>query len=112
MFLHCKSDKTLEHTSQRNCGYPIHGGVQGQTVGGSKQPGLRESVLVHKRGSLETGDVTTQTILWFLDCIRQAAPLQIMEGHCGENNHLQPMEDPMLEWVDVPEGYCDSGKTA
>jgi len=34
--------------------------------------------------------------------VRQAVPLQPMEDHGGEDIHLQPVEDPMLEQVDVP----------
>jgi len=38
---------------------------------------------------------------------RQAVTLQPMEVHGGANIHLQPVEDPMPEQVDVPEGGCD-----
>lgn len=34
--------------------------------------------------------------------------MKLMMCHSGENNHLQAMEDQMLEWMDVPEGCCDS----
>ncbi|KAK4829703.1 hypothetical protein QYF61_006078 [Mycteria americana] len=45
--------------------------------------------------------------------VRQAVPLQPMEVHGGADIHLQPVEDPMLEQVDVPEGGCDPrGKLA
>jgi len=38
--------------------------------------------------------------------VRQAVPLQPMEVHGGADIHLQPVEDPMLEQVDLPEvGY-------
>jgi len=30
-----------------------------------------------------------------------------MEVHDGADIHLQPVEDPMLEQMDVPEGGCD-----
>ncbi|GAB0190893.1 AN1-type zinc finger protein 5-like [Grus japonensis] len=40
--------------------------------------------------------------------VRQAVALQPMEVHGGADIHLQPMEDPMLEQVDEPEGGCDS----
>jgi len=33
--------------------------------------------------------------------VRQAVLLQPMEAHRGADNHLQPMEDPMLEQVDA-----------
>ncbi|KAK4821754.1 hypothetical protein QYF61_000815 [Mycteria americana] len=39
--------------------------------------------------------------------VRQAVPLQPMEVHGGADIHLQPMEDPMPEQVDVPKGVCD-----
>ena len=39
--------------------------------------------------------------------VRQAVPLQPMEVNGGADIHLQPMEDPTLEQVDVPEGGCD-----
>jgi len=34
--------------------------------------------------------------------MRQAVPLQPMEVQIGADLHLQPVEDPMLEKVDVP----------
>ncbi|KAM9590860.1 uncharacterized protein ACIBXB_005909 [Morphnus guianensis] len=40
--------------------------------------------------------------------VRQAVPLQPMEVHSGADIHLQPVEDPTLEQVDVPEGGCDA----
>ncbi|GAB0190914.1 AN1-type zinc finger protein 5-like [Grus japonensis] len=39
--------------------------------------------------------------------VRQAVPLQPMEIHGGADIHLQPVEDPMPEQVDTPEGVCD-----
>ncbi|GAB0179452.1 AN1-type zinc finger protein 5-like [Grus japonensis] len=39
--------------------------------------------------------------------VRQAVPLQPMEVDGGADIHLQPMEDPTPEQVDVPEGGCD-----
>ena len=39
--------------------------------------------------------------------VRQAVPLQPMDVHGGADIHLQPVEDPTLEQVDVPEGDCD-----
>ncbi|GAB0176617.1 anoctamin-4 [Grus japonensis] len=39
--------------------------------------------------------------------VRQAVPLQPMEVHSGADIHLQPVEDPMLEQVEAPEGDCD-----
>ena len=39
--------------------------------------------------------------------VRQAVPLQPMEVHGGADIHLQPVEDPMPEQVDAPEGGCD-----
>jgi len=36
--------------------------------------------------------------------MRQAVPLQPMEVHCGADSHMQPMEDTMLEQLDVPCG--------
>ncbi|KAK4822211.1 hypothetical protein QYF61_011852 [Mycteria americana] len=38
--------------------------------------------------------------------VRQIVPLQPMEVNSGADIHLQPMEDPMSEQVDVPEGGC------
>jgi len=39
--------------------------------------------------------------------VSQAVPLQPMEVHSGEDIHWQPMEDPLPEQVDAPEGGCD-----
>ncbi|PKU40385.1 hypothetical protein llap_9316 [Limosa lapponica baueri] len=39
--------------------------------------------------------------------VRQAVPLQPMEINGGADVHLQPVEDPTPEWVDIPEGGCD-----
>ena len=39
--------------------------------------------------------------------VRQAVSLQPMEVHGGADIHLQPVEDPTLQQVDVPEGGCD-----
>ncbi|PKU38023.1 hypothetical protein llap_11679 [Limosa lapponica baueri] len=39
--------------------------------------------------------------------VRQAVPLQPTEVHGGTDIHLKPMEDPMPEQVDAPEGGCD-----
>ena len=39
--------------------------------------------------------------------VRQAVPLQPMEVNDGADIHLQPVEDPMPEQVDVPKGGCD-----
>ncbi|GAB0178683.1 AN1-type zinc finger protein 5-like [Grus japonensis] len=36
--------------------------------------------------------------------VRQAVPLQPMEVHSGPDIHLRPVEDPMPEHVDAPEG--------
>ncbi|GAB0189151.1 EH domain-containing protein 4 [Grus japonensis] len=38
---------------------------------------------------------------------RQSVPRQPMEDDGGADNHLQPMEDPMPEQVETPEGGCD-----
>jgi len=38
----------------------------------------------------------------------QAVPLQPMEVHSGAGVHLQLVEDPMPEEVDVPKGGCDA----
>ena len=38
---------------------------------------------------------------------RQAVHLHPMEVHDGAEINLQPVEDPTLEHVDVPEGSCD-----
>ena len=39
--------------------------------------------------------------------VKQAVPLQAMEVNGGADIHLQPVEDPTWEQVDVPEGSCD-----
>ncbi|GAB0204317.1 hypothetical protein GRJ2_002897300 [Grus japonensis] len=39
--------------------------------------------------------------------VKQAVPLQPLEDDGGADIHLQPMEDPMLEQGDAPEGGCD-----
>ncbi|GAB0203313.1 AN1-type zinc finger protein 5-like [Grus japonensis] len=38
--------------------------------------------------------------------VRQAVPLQPMEDDGGADIHLQPMEDPMPEQVEAPDGGC------
>ncbi|GAB0190832.1 zinc finger and BTB domain-containing protein 5 [Grus japonensis] len=38
--------------------------------------------------------------------VRQAVPLQSMEVDGGADIHLQPMEDPIPEQVEAPEGGC------
>lgn len=44
--------------------------------------------------------------------MRQVVPLQPMQVNGGADIHLQPVKDPMLEKVDVPEGDCDSEKSS
>ncbi|KAJ7415201.1 protein pxr1-like [Pitangus sulphuratus] len=39
--------------------------------------------------------------------VRQAVSLKPMEVHSGAKIHLQPVEDPSLKQVDVPEGGSD-----
>ncbi|XP_049650093.1 AN1-type zinc finger protein 5-like isoform X1 [Accipiter gentilis] len=39
--------------------------------------------------------------------VRQVILLQPMEVNGGADIHLQPVEDPMVEQVDAPEGGCD-----
>ncbi|GAB0178226.1 AN1-type zinc finger protein 5-like [Grus japonensis] len=39
--------------------------------------------------------------------VRQAVPLQPMEDDGEQRSHLQPMEDPMPEQVEAPEGGRD-----
>ncbi|GAB0176357.1 AN1-type zinc finger protein 5-like [Grus japonensis] len=39
--------------------------------------------------------------------VRQAVHLQPMEDDGGADIYLQPMEDPMPEQVETPEGGCD-----
>jgi len=41
---------TLEEDTQRGCGCPISGGIQGQAGCGSGQPGLVVGDLVHSSG--------------------------------------------------------------
>jgi len=38
--------------------------------------------------------------------VTQVHPLQPMEVNDGADIHLQPVEDPMPEQMDVPEGRC------
>ncbi|GAB0182007.1 hypothetical protein GRJ2_000666000 [Grus japonensis] len=40
--------------------------------------------------------------------VRQAVPLQPMEVHGEADIHLQPVENPTLEQVEVPREGCDS----
>ena len=42
--------EALEQASQRSCGYPLPGSVQGQDGQGFEQPGLVEGVPAHGRG--------------------------------------------------------------
>ncbi|GAB0203981.1 AN1-type zinc finger protein 5-like [Grus japonensis] len=39
--------------------------------------------------------------------VRQAVPLQPMEVNGGADIHLKPVEDPMPQQVETPEGGCD-----
>ncbi|GAB0207147.1 AN1-type zinc finger protein 5-like [Grus japonensis] len=39
--------------------------------------------------------------------VKQAVPLQPMKDDGGADIHLQPVEDPMPEQVEAPEGGCD-----
>ncbi|GAB0210325.1 AN1-type zinc finger protein 5-like [Grus japonensis] len=39
--------------------------------------------------------------------VKQAVPLQPMEVNGGADIHLQLVEDPRPEQMDVPEGGCD-----
>jgi len=39
--------------------------------------------------------------------VRQAVPLQHMKVQGGADIHVQPMEDPTPEQVDVPEEGCN-----
>jgi len=39
--------------------------------------------------------------------VRQAVPMQPMDVHRGTDTHLQPVENPMLEQVNVPEAGCE-----
>ncbi|PKU40349.1 hypothetical protein llap_9348 [Limosa lapponica baueri] len=39
--------------------------------------------------------------------VMQVVHLQSMEIHGGADIHLQPVEDPTLEQVDMPKGGCD-----
>ncbi|KAK4816909.1 hypothetical protein QYF61_024919 [Mycteria americana] len=41
--------------------------------------------------------------------VRQAVPMQPMEVHGGADIHLQPIEDPTLEQVDVPREGSEEG---
>jgi len=43
--------------------------------------------------------------------VRQAVHLQPMEAHGGADFHLQTMEDPRPEQVDVPERGCDPAES-
>ena len=48
--IYYESGEALEQVSQRSCGCPIPGSVQGQAGWGFEQPGLVEVVLAHGRG--------------------------------------------------------------
>ncbi|OPJ76687.1 hypothetical protein AV530_015336 [Patagioenas fasciata monilis] len=39
--------------------------------------------------------------------VRQVLPPQPIKVHSGADIHLQPVEDPIPEQVDAPEGDCD-----
>ncbi|PKU47235.1 hypothetical protein llap_2476 [Limosa lapponica baueri] len=39
--------------------------------------------------------------------VRQVVPLQLIDINGGADIHLQPVEDPTPELVDMPEGDCD-----
>jgi len=45
-----EGDETVEQVTQRSCGCPLPGSVQGQVGWGFKQPGLVEGVPGHGRG--------------------------------------------------------------
>lgn len=45
-----RDGETLEQVTHRGCGYPIPGGVQGQTWWGFEQPDWIEDVPAHCRG--------------------------------------------------------------
>ena len=49
-FLHREGGEALEQVSQRGCGCPLPGSVQGQVGWGFEQPGLVEGVPAHGRG--------------------------------------------------------------
>jgi len=43
--------------------------------------------------------------------VRQVVPLRPMEVHGGADIHLQLVEDPTPEQIDVPKGGCDAMET-
>jgi len=51
------------------------------------------------------GEIPLQPVMKTM--VRQAVPLQPMGVHSQADIHLQPMEDPMLEQVDIPKGDWD-----
>ena len=61
-----QGDDTLEQVAQRDCGYPIPVGIQGQAECGSGQPGLVVGNPARGRGVATTWSLrylSTQTIL-------------------------------------------------
>jgi len=59
-----------KRVTQKSCGCPILGSVQGQVRWGFEQPGLVEVVPAHARGlrtRWSTRSLPTQTMLWFSD---------------------------------------------
>jgi len=66
--LYYEAGETLEQVSQRHCGFPLPGSVQGQVGWGFKHPGLVEGVSAHGRGvgtRCSLRFLPTQTILGF-----------------------------------------------
>jgi len=62
----CEGGEAPEQVSQRSCGCPLHGSVQGQVGWGFEQPGLVEGVPAHGRGVGTTQcsrSLVTQTVL-------------------------------------------------
>jgi len=52
-----KSCEALEQVTQRSCGWPLPGSVQGQTGWGLGHPGLEEGVPAHSRRGSELDDL-------------------------------------------------------
>ena len=73
---------------------PAHGGERGSRCPPAAQGGA------HIRAEIPLQPVRKTMV-------RQAVHLQPREVHSGADIHLQPVEDPTPEQVDVPEGGCD-----
>jgi len=70
---------------------------------------MRETMMQTPRSLKTEGDKVLQVLEqpMLKTMVRQVDPLQHMELNGGADIQLQPMNDPKLLQVDVPEGDCD-----